>query len=1419
MRSSLRNKSIAFLIVFTLLFSFNLVSPVSGELIKSNDDGVAYDDFEDELSITKTNCSLAPGNESVILEYGPVPFIYDHKQKPGNIKAYFDDKGYITPGGDFAQLLSLLVNPDILPKEEYSNLARINENDDSIYLETESEVSRVLSYTYYPIHLFEFDIEQKLNRINNFTIDWYPGPYEEDANIDEVRLYMWSYGDIIPRWNYIDKMEYNEDNINNYSVFSREKSSTFISNQGKAFILVVGIPDENTGTYPAILSTDYIKLELSVKEGYKPNGNIISDLITPSSSKFNGWESVIWESSKYSEDSYVKLQILDQSNNVIESLEGNKEGFTSSPIDLSSLGTSYSSIKLKATLISNNFDVTPRIYKWVVLWQTTDGFLDKFNYDFRIGENYGVEIELGSVSVSEFYSEWPIFGKDSTNKRSYIGREVDYKGNKTYWRTFIDDDIAGWFKSPVMKDGIVYVGSNDKKIYAFELALDSSNDDSKYQAIDVSSPDYEVESSVALSDNYVIFGTSTQNSNENMVYALNKSDLSEKVWEYSLGDTNTLCYSSAPTISNGKVFLSSWSGKYGDIPQISYIFEKINRLIGYKLLNNKLIVLDETNGNEILEPIDLPAASLSSPAVDNGIIFVGCDNIEGASAYAFDEHSGRELWNASIGAVGRAAPVVTDGDNGKIVIFLTREQDLFSYRGLDKVVALNAEDGTLLWNYTIGNNSVILRNGILSLYNFSNIKATSQPAATPAVFEDSLYVLAPNGILYAFDIDTGEIIWSFEDAMSNSYHTASPVVVDDRVYTFSQNSHLYTLSTSNGQILNDYEITYEGYSGFLAYLYASPIVTDGLIVVSILEWLLTGEFYGHLMCYGEHKKNNIGKIYSIPIHVQSHKWWNKFNAVYSNTTENTISFSIIDREGNILKSGLNGSNNKITDIEKNEIILCAELNIGNSSQADPSLDSWSITWADEDEVPVFDESSFMAGEGQGGWVNVDIPECSIKVTDYGTNDIISGIDVDSAKFVLNYITSSDKTKTETFNADCIGSSGDQTVKIVANILELDLSIKELKNITFKIKDLAGNSAVDFKSSFKMDSGKPSSEIKNLDDFENTYNSAVTISADGEDGESGIASISLYYRLTSSDDWILFSKTESSYDWLFENDTSGNYEFTTIAQDNAGNKESLAENGEISFIFDNNDPFEPELKDKYSFNMLAEFSDENKISFEDDYELKDVEYRFNFNDLSDWNKINEDSIESKTYTPEWTINEDDWSQMNEDEEYFIYFRITDICGNQYITESNSKALKIIKDMSPPVIDVDISTPGFEDGGFTDSFTLKASIPEDIDAEYVILKYQYSENNEDWTAWKQYGQRINVSTADSFEWFIKADEGSGYYKFRTVIYDPAGNFVESNDKIVNLTLFPTSLLIVLTILVVISLIITILVLKNTKKKNKQ
>ncbi|MDH7506989.1 MAG: PQQ-binding-like beta-propeller repeat protein, partial [Candidatus Thermoplasmatota archaeon] len=1096
----------------------------------------------------------------------------------------------------------------------------------------------------------------------------------------------------------------------------------------------------------------------------------------------------------------------------------NSKGFNSSPIDLSSLGKGYKAIKLQAHLHTDDPQFTPELYSWGVLWLTREGFYDSFSHDYRIAKSYGVKIEDGEIKISGEFDDWPIFGKNPQNTRSYFGLGI--KGdNQTYWHTEINSDIGGWFKSPIVSKGRVYISSKDNRIYAFNLTADSENVYDKNQyPVDISSNKYKVESCVAVSNNMLIVATSELNSSNNKIYALNSSNLSEEIWEFSFYDGKTICYSAAPTIVNNKVFITSWSGKFYNSQMFINVYNKLNAILNNSLgLNNKLIVLDLNTGEKLWD-VNLPGGGFSTPAVSDGIVYVGCDSIMGPTLFAFNENTGEKIWSANVGTIGRASPVIADGKNGKNLIVLSREQSFFSFNGIDKIVALDAENGKILWNKTIGNESLMKRSAKLKLFGFENIIATSQPAATPAVYEETVYVMSLNGLLYALDVNTGEEKWFFNQFSGSdgvlSYFSSSPIVVGNTVYVATQRGEIIALNAKNGKIITSYSMKYTGIAQELMFqVYSSPVVIDGLVLISSTEPISRisndGKYlqFSHLFCLGDYTKNSFGNIYSVPIHIQKGNWWSRFNADYINTTDNRITFNIFDGNGNILKSWLDGKNNDISNsniFNSGVIQLCAEFSILNFSQNAPVLKSWSITWEPETTIPEFKINTFKPNPS--GWITNNTPICTIKVFDSKP-----GLDVSSGRFRLTYMTN---VKSDWFVAECTGVNGtkvDETLKADLTKLNLNPNTSMLKSIEFLIKDLSGNTATfQLSENFKLDNIKPESWIEN--NFSTHYNKTVFIKADGVDppnsygNKSGIDSITLYYKLKEEDNWKEYGEDASfPYEWGFERDISGIYDICTIAKDKAGNEEEFFNKTIISFTFDKNKPFKPEFVIQESFNSLPEFS----IEFKDDYKLKTVEYRLNFHSADNWIKINDVDINSKTYNGYWSLNETDWDFMEDEHVYYMFFRLTDTCGNVYETLSVDEALTIKKDTIPPSSNIFLNLSDFKNAGWKETYEITAEIPYDKDIAGILLEYRYSIDNKTWSKWKPFGDEL--SQDDLYKWDFQVKEGTGYYQFRIKIWDSAQNYVYSEEETVNVTLFPTVILSVMIVLVLVLLFIVLTIKK--------
>lgn len=169
-------------------------------------------------------------------------------------------------------------------------------------------------------------------------------------------------------------------------------------------------------------------------------------------------------------------------------------------------------------------------------------------------------------------------------------------------------------------------------------------------------------------------------------------------------------------------------------------------------------------------------------AVDDRVYAgLGSNGQGGAAAFTA---SGDLWWETTDIGPAYACPVVADGR-----VFVTTKSAL--------VAALDAEDGTVLWQQTLD----------ASMY---------QP---PAAADGTVVVGAGNGArAMAFDAATGERRWSFHTGVSQS----APVVVGDRVLVSGANTGIWALDLATGEE--------RWYSGDLGNVGSQPVVADGALL-------------------------------------------------------------------------------------------------------------------------------------------------------------------------------------------------------------------------------------------------------------------------------------------------------------------------------------------------------------------------------------------------------------------------------------------------------------------------------------------------------------------------------------------------------------------------------------------------------------
>jgi outer membrane protein assembly factor BamB len=310
----------------------------------------------------------------------------------------------------------------------------------------------------------------------------------------------------------------------------------------------------------------------------------------------------------------------------------------------------------------------------------------------------------------------------------------------------------GLISSPAVVNGVVYVGSVDHSVYAYNAGTGAK----LWSYVTAGN----VFSSPAVVNGVVYVGSAGANHTiAGNVYALN-AGTGVLLWQFAA----TSEVEASPTVANGVVYIGADDGK--------------------------VYALNAATG-AALWTIDLGgirAAIVSPPAVANGVVYI-CDTDE--KVHAVNASTGAQLWIFTANSGIEAAPAVVNG---------------VVYAGADdsNVYALNASTGALLWSFTTGNSvtsSPAVANGVVyigsqdgnlyalsastgvKLWSFS-LGTSGDTRTSPAVANGVVYFSAFDGNLYALNASTGEKLWSYA-AGTNSPGTpamSSPAIVDGVVY-------------------------------------------------------------------------------------------------------------------------------------------------------------------------------------------------------------------------------------------------------------------------------------------------------------------------------------------------------------------------------------------------------------------------------------------------------------------------------------------------------------------------------------------------------------------------------------------------------------------------------------------------------------
>jgi len=326
-----------------------------------------------------------------------------------------------------------------------------------------------------------------------------------------------------------------------------------------------------------------------------------------------------------------------------------------------------------------------------------------------------------------------------------------YANNKVYalsrtnggelWSASIPGDSSGFdsFASPAYSNGMVFVsaGFNLTKINAVTGAV--------AQQIAMPNGMYTCNGGPTVTGGKVFAGTYNQVWGGTALasyYALNESDLTDEMWNFTVGATYT---GSTPAVADGKVVVGEWTYN----------------------TPSKLYCLNEATGAEIWNTT-LSRDICGSPAIDtaNDRVYVttNCDGL----LHAINLNNGNEVWNATIIA-GDSTPAIS-GDyiyvSGSNYGSATGRTYCFNSAGVEQ------------WNVSCG--SWTMSPAIADGKLFTGTVGTSTGSWPNYVYYDGICV---------YDALTGTPVWSYEHAgsspsVANSDGIVVSIGIDGRVYAF-----------------------------------------------------------------------------------------------------------------------------------------------------------------------------------------------------------------------------------------------------------------------------------------------------------------------------------------------------------------------------------------------------------------------------------------------------------------------------------------------------------------------------------------------------------------------------------------------------------------------------------------------------------
>ena len=362
--------------------------------------------------------------------------------------------------------------------------------------------------------------------------------------------------------------------------------------------------------------------------------------------------------------------------------------------------------------------------------------------------------------------------------------------------------------SPAVSNGVVYIGGLKTKIHAVDAY--SGELLWKYRLPIRSTVRSSISSSAAVADGIIYIGNM-----DGTVYAFDEED-GDLLWSYAVPrleyDEHNIF--SSPAVADGIVYVQTYGENLyaldASTGALLWSYTNENGWSAFSSpavsegvvcagggINKKFLALDAYSGNLLWE-FPTGGSIMSSPAIANGIVYFGCiDN----NTYALDASTGALIWNFTTGGRVQSSPAVANG----VVYFGSYDNNTY---------ALDASTGALLWSFDVGGrvtSSPAVVQGVVYIGNSEgNVYAIGSIPLDPPVADYSANVTSGNApLLVAFtDTSTGVVTTRFWDFGDGNMAWANETLAVSHTYSYAGTFNV-SLTAANADGRDT--ITKEGY--------------------------------------------------------------------------------------------------------------------------------------------------------------------------------------------------------------------------------------------------------------------------------------------------------------------------------------------------------------------------------------------------------------------------------------------------------------------------------------------------------------------------------------------------------------------------------------------------------------------------------